>query len=131
MTSRPAATPTATTLSGEIDLRRGPFEDRAEFVERRGKPRIRQPFPTTVRGVDVFGQPFELQTELANLSSSGLYLRLPRRVAIGDEMRFLITFSHGLETGAVASVLGRVLRTEPGLDGLNGFALAITEYEFV
>jgi hypothetical protein len=131
VTNRPAAKPCATTLSGEIDLRKDHGEFRARFVERRAKPRIRQPFPTTVSGTDAEGRFFELESELANLSSSGLYLRLPRRVEIGDQLKFRISFSNGIDTGAVASVLGRVLRSDQGLDGLNGFGLAIMHYEFI
>ena len=126
-----AADLTAETLSGEINLRRDHIDVSERFVERRAKPRIRQPFSTTVSGTDIDGRPFELQTELGNVSSGGLYLRIPQRVEIGNELRFVINFSNGTNAGAVASVLGRVLRVDPNVDGLNGFGLAITEYEFI
>lgn len=56
---------------------------------------------------------------------------MPRAVKVGDDLNLLITFSHGIKDGATASLLGRVVRVEPGLDGLNGIAVAIQDYEFV
>ena len=119
------------TLSGEIDLRREHVEFGQRPIERRTKPRIQQPFPTIVSGIDADGHSFELATTLTNLSSSGLYLQLPRLLKLGEQLNFIIKFSNGIDTGAIASVLGRVLRVEPGLDGINGFGLAITDYEFI
>jgi len=119
------------TLSGEINLRKDHVDAEAGTRERRAKARICEPFPTTVTGTDKDGRGFQLEAEMGNISSSGLYLRMPRQLNIGDDMKFLIKFSNGISTGATASVLGRVLRVESGVDGLNGFGLAITHYEFV
>ena len=101
------------------------------IAERRVKPRIRQPFPTIVEGADINGQAFHFSTELENISSTGLYLRMPRQLNVGDDLKFMICLSNGFKPGATASVVGRVLRIEPGPDGLNGFALAILQYEFI
>lgn len=133
MSSGAGAKLNALTLSGEINACNEDVDHPGvtAFIERRAKPRIRQPFPTSVEGTDVNGQAFRLSTQLENMSSRGLYLRMPRQVSVGDDLRFLISFSNGSKTGATASVLGRVLRMEPGADGLNGFGLAITSYEFV
>src|SRR5262245_29330904 len=49
-------------------------------AERRRHPRLRKPFPATVRGVDAYGESFEADTVLDNLSAGGLYLRLGRCV---------------------------------------------------
>jgi len=120
----------ATTLSGEINLRKDRV-DAAKTIERRVKPRLHERFPATVKGTDTAGQAFELPAELGNLSSSGLYLRMPRSVDVGKELKVLICFSNGVSTGAKASVLGRVLRVDRSADGFNGFGLAIMNYEFV
>jgi hypothetical protein len=104
---------------------------RSVIGERRVKLRIRQPFPTIVEGSDSDGQAFHFSTELENISSTGLYLRMPRQVNVGDDLKFLISLSNGFKPGATASGVGRVLRVEAGLDGLNGFALAILQYEFI
>lgn len=44
----------------------------ADFRERRLRPRIGLPFAVTVRGVDVKGQPLDIDTVLDNLSVGGL-----------------------------------------------------------
>ena len=104
---------------------------RSMFTERRVKRRIRQPFPTVVEGNDISGQAFHLSTKLENISVTGLYLRMPPQLNVGDNLKLLISLSSGYKPGVIASMVGRVLRVEPGLDGLNGFALAILKYEFV
>jgi len=121
----------AETLSGEINLRRDCGDVFEGLVERRVKPRIRRPFPTTVSGIDVDGREFAIETHLTNMSSSGLYLRIPRRLEVGGRLNFIIRFSNEIGTGATAAVLGRVVRVEPGPDGLNGFGLGIMEYKFI
>ena len=119
------------TLSGEINLRRDHIAAELGAIERRGKPRLREPFPATVRGVDMDGRAFQLHAELGNMSSSGLYFRMAHGVKIGEDLNFSIKFTNGISTGATAHVLARVVRVEPGLDGLNGLGLAIMNYEFV
>jgi hypothetical protein len=122
------------TLSGEINVRRDLVDSRADkpdMIERRRKARIRDPFPTNAWGVDVRGRAFELEAGLENMSSSGLYLRMPRRMKLGDDLNLRIRFSNGIEAGATALLRGRVLRVEPGVDGLIGTALAIEYYEFI
>lgn len=133
MRSLAAVQKCANTLSGQITARDDHVDPSAQtqIAERRAKPRIRQPFPTNVRGTDADGNEFELDVGLENISSSGLYLRMPRALRFGDELNLLITFSNGIKNGATASLLGRVLRVEPGVDGLNGIAMAIQQYEFV
>lgn len=119
------------TLSGEINLRRDQTGGGSLAEERRAKPRLRKPFATTVTGTDLGGRAFQVETELANMSSSGLFLRMPYQVDIGQELNLMIQFSDEISGGATARVLGRVLRTENGMGGLNGFGVAITNYEFV
>jgi hypothetical protein len=122
------------TLSGEINVRRDQTDSQAArpgMVERRRKARIREPFPTNAWGVDARGRAFELVVGLENMSSSGLYLRMTRRLKPGDDLNLRVRFSNGIKTGATALLSGRVLRVEPGVDGLTGVALAIQRYEFI
>lgn len=122
----------ALTLSGEINLREGPVDSAAgsAFQERRAKPRIRQAFPTQVCGVDSEGRPFDLNVGLEDISSGGVYLRIPRTLKSGDELNLVVRFSNRHE-GATAAIRASVLRVDPGLDGLNGIAMAIHRYEFI
>lgn len=103
---------------------------RSVIAERRIKPRIQQAFPTLVSGLDSEGRPFDLNVGLENISSGGVYLRIPRMLKSGDELSLVVRFSNGHE-GATAAIRASVLRIEPGLDGLNGIAMAIHRYEFV
>lgn len=122
----------ALTLSGEINVRKDPVESAAEsvFSERRAKPRICQAFPTRVCGVDSEDRWFDLNVLLDNISSGGLYLRIPRTLKSGDELDLVVRFSNDSK-GATAALRASVLRVEPGLDGLNGIAMAIHRYEFI
>ena len=125
--------PSRTTLSGEIKLRRdltwtGLVEEGAE--ERRVKPRIKEPFPTKAWGRDAEGQLFEIDGILDNISSTGLYLRLPRRMNSGAELNVVIKFVNGRD-GATALLVTEVLRVELQPEGDHGLALAIKEHHFV
>ena len=51
-----------------------------KLVERRAQPRANDALPARVWGVDVDDQPFGFNCLLDNMSASGLYLRLPRRL---------------------------------------------------
>jgi hypothetical protein len=72
------------TLSGEINLRRDHLDADSSALERRAKPRLRDPFPATVTGVDQQGRAFQLHAELGNMSSSGLYFRMAHAVDVGE-----------------------------------------------
>ena len=49
-------------------------------VERRRKPRVHEPFPVTVHGIDPTGESFEVKTVLENISAGRLYLQRKQRV---------------------------------------------------
>ena len=100
-------------------------------LERRGKTRVSEPFPTTVSGIDEAGESFELDCVLDNISSNGLYLRIPREMKFGAELSLVIKFLNGHSTGANAILLAQVLRDEPQPDGHHGLALAIKEHHFL
>lgn len=132
MNSDAGAKISALTLSGEINVRREQVGSAASaaFTERRTKPRIWQSFATRVRGQDSEGRLFDLDVGLENISSGGVYFRIPRTLKSGDELNLVVRFSNGHQ-GATAALIGSVLRVEPGLDGLHGIAMAIQRYEFI
>ncbi len=122
------------SLSGEIDLRRDPSVAgllQRDVTERRNKPRINLPFPTRAWGVDVQGQAFEVDCQLDNMSSKGLYLRMPWKMKSGDELNLVIKFGNGFDSGATALLRGLIMRDEPQTDGRHGIAVAVKEYHFL
>lgn len=110
------------------------LSDSYEGSERRNKPRIYDPFPTTVEGVDANGEAFKCQTVLDNFSAGGLYLRLARRVEQGTELDFVIRLSTAPtnETDRARVVMhGVVLRAEPRPCDTCGVAVASIRYHFL
>jgi len=99
-------------------------------LERRGKPRVSEPFPTTVFGIDKAGESFKLDCTLDNISSTGLYLKIPRQLEQGSEVRLIVSFSAGPSPGAGAAIRGVALRSDPQTDKRWGLAVAITDHTF-
>ena len=97
-------------------------------LERRGKPRVSEPFPTTVSGIDNAGESFRLDCVLDNISSTGLYLKVPRQLEQGSEVKLIVNFSAGSSPGAAAAIRGVALRSDPQADKKWGLAVAITDY---
>jgi hypothetical protein len=125
--------PPRITLSGELRLRRdlaGNVLAEAGLEERRAKPRLSEPFTTRAWGTDAEGKLFEIDGVLDNISSTGLYLRLPRRMNPGAALSVVIKFVNGRD-GATALLLTEVLRAELQPQGDHGLALAIKEHHFV
>ena len=100
-------------------------------MERRAKIRISEPFPTTVSGIDSRGEPFELDCVLENMSSTGLYLKIPRELEEGSEVTMIVKLSSVPSSGAGASIRGVTLRSEPQDDESWGLAVAINECAFI
>ena len=125
--------PSPLTLSGEIHLRREMlgFDSLPGTKDRRAKSRLKEAFPIRAWGTDADGQLFEVDCVLDNISSTGLYLRIPRNMKSGAELTLAIKFLNGHGTGASAILLGQVLRDEPQPDGHHGLALAIREHHFL
>src|SRR3712207_5904572 len=90
-------------------------------VERRRQPRLYEPFPALVRGVDAgSSEPFRAGTVLDNLSTSGLYLRLAQKVAPATNLSIVTRLSNAPPDearGAVVAIKGVVQRAEPQSDG--------------
>ena len=103
-------------------------------VERRHNPRIYEPFPATVRGVDTNGKSFETSTILDSLSCTGLYLRLAQSVKEHTELLIvtrLATAPTAEAPGALVTLHGMVLRVEPQSDGSYGLGITITRKRFL
>lgn len=102
--------------------------------ERRGKPRIHVPFPARVQGVDVNGEPFEVETVLDNLSGRGFYLRMMPYVETGTKLTVVITLSTAAPEKGEAprvKVLGTALRVETKPGGVCGVAATFSHPHFL
>jgi hypothetical protein len=107
---------------------------KVDCLERRSKPRIQNPFPATVRGVNARGETFETDTVLDNLSAGGLYLFLLQQVELGAKVFIVIQFSTGptvRETRPRVAIRGEVLRAERESSGACGIAVAFTGHRFL
>jgi hypothetical protein len=100
-------------------------------LERRRKARIKEPFPARIWGVDSGNLPFNVDGVVDNISSIGLYLRTPRLVDRGGEVRLIVHLLNGPTSGVTASVQGRIVRTESQADGEHGLAIAISKHKFL
>ena len=98
--------------------------------ERRARPRVEQPFPATVRGVDAMGEPLGIDTVLDNISANGLFVRIPRPVEPGATLavgiRLSVTRVQG--GGARVATRGLVKRVERTSDGQYGIAVEFVRY---
>jgi hypothetical protein len=103
----------------------------AHDFERRRKPRLKEPFPARVWGVDSGDLPFNVDCVIKNISSTGLYLSAPTLVDAGSEVRLVVHLLNGPSTGATASLQGRILRSETQADGKHGLAIAIEKHRFL
>ena len=68
------------TLDYHLPIAESTFRLSRSVFERRAKPRSQNKMIARVWGVDSDDQPFSLDCILDNISASGLYLRLPRRM---------------------------------------------------
>jgi hypothetical protein len=103
-------------------------------AECRGTLRIAAPFPITVRGVDVSGERFGLQTVLDNLSATGLCLRLARPIATGAPMFVVVRLAtapcHAVAAPGVAA-RGVVVRVQQRSGQVWGVAMQFTRHRFL
>jgi hypothetical protein len=57
-------------------------------IDRRRFPRVHQGFEVVVKGVDMFGAPFQENTRIVNLSREGLCFLLLRPISAGGQLEF-------------------------------------------
>jgi len=99
--------------------------------ERRLKPRSRGPLPARVWGVDVNDHPFSFDCELDNISASGLFLRIPRKMSFSSTISLVVRLLHGPLEGMSAALKGTVIRNEHGPGGDTGIGVRILEHRFI
>jgi hypothetical protein len=125
---------TKTTLDLHIDglIADGETTDfGSRTQERRQKARINEPFPARIWGVDSGDLPFNVDSVIDNMSSTGLYLKTPREVGSGSEVKLIVHLLSGPSSGVTAAVHGRILRSELQADGNYGLAIAISKHRFL
>ena len=102
--------------------------------ERRQHPRLSEPFPVLVCGVDAHGEAFESNTVLENFSAGGLYVRLRWRVEPGARLFAVVRITPALDPtggGPCVAVHGRVVRVESQPYGQWGVGVQFTHHRFL
>lgn len=118
-------------LDPHFSLRESMFVQKQVRSERRSKPRSADPLPARVWGVDSDDQPFSFDCELDNISASGLYLRLPRKMSFCSTISLVVRLLHGPFEGMSAAIKGTVIRNEHGSGGDTGIGVRILEHRFI
>ena len=77
------------------------------------------------------GQPFSHDCHLDNMSASGLYLRMPRRMKFSSVVSVVVRLLNGPVDGRAAAIKGMVIRDEWEPDGHRGIGIRIIEHEFI
>ncbi len=101
------------------------------FAERRTNQRIAETFPVRAWAVDADGEPFNVECVLLNMSSTGLFVRMERKMVVGDWIGLVVQLLNGPSSGTPVAINGTVLRDEPLEDGSHGIAIVIREHRFL
>ena len=102
------------------------------MYERRAKPRLACSYPARVSGY-TGAMKFEARAVLANMSASGMYLRMKRRLELNEPVFILVRLSTSeLNTDATPRIAanGSVVRVEPKSDGTYGVAVRLDNHQF-
>jgi len=118
-------------LDPHLPLTESMFHRPQALFERRFKPRSTGALPARVWGVDSNDDPFSFDCLLDNISASGLYLRLPRRMKFSAVLSLVVRLTHGPFQGMSAAIKGTVIRQGRELDGHTGIAIRIVEHRFI
>ncbi len=100
----------------------------------REKLRIRISFPVKLRSIDAGGEALEIEGVIDNLSTGGLFMRLPRHIAMDARVFAVIRLSRSRDPeapGARVAIRGVVLRSEQQSDGSCGIAVGFKRYRFL
>jgi PilZ domain-containing protein len=119
------------TLDYHIPITDSAFRWFRSVFERRAKPRSHNKLTARVWAVDSEDQPFSLDCVLDNISASGLYLRLPRRMKFSAPISLAVRMPSGLVDGTFAAINGTVIRDQKEHDGHTGVAVKIIEHSFI
>ena len=104
---------------------------RRSVVERRAKPRSSDALPARVWGVDIDDHPFSFDCLLDNMSASGLYLRMPRRMKFSASISLVVRLPYGSVDRKLAAIKGTVIRDDRKPDGHTGLGIRIVEHSFI
>jgi hypothetical protein len=118
-------------LDCHLPVAESTFRARRVVVERRAKPRSSDALPARVWGVDSDDHPFSFDCHLDNISASGLYLRMPRRMKFSSAISLVVRLLNGPVDGVVAAIKGTVIRDEQESDGHRGVGIRIVEHRFI
>jgi PilZ domain len=118
-------------LDYHLRLTKSTFRSRRAPVERRVNPRSSDALPARVWGVDIDDQPFSFDCLLDNMSASGLYLRMPRRMKFPASVSLVVRLPNGPVDGKLAAIKGTVIRDEIESDGHTGLGIKIVEHRFI
>ena len=119
------------TLDYHLPISDTAFRLSRSVFERRAKPRSQNRMTARVWGVDSDDQPFSLDCVLDNISASGLYLRLPRRMKFSSSISLAVRMPNGPVDGRFAAITGTVIRDQIAHDGDVGMAVKIIEHSFI
>jgi len=119
------------TLDYHLPISETSFRLSRSAFERRAKPRSQYKLTARVWGVDSEDQPFSLDCVLDNISASGLYLRLPRRMKFSASISIAVRLPHGPIDRRFAAINGTVIRDQKEHGGHTGVAVKIVEHSFI
>jgi len=119
------------TLDYHLPIAESTFGLSRSAFERRAKPRSQNKMIARVWGVDSEDHPFSLDCVLDNISASGLYLRLPRRMKFSASLSIAVRLPNGPIDGRFAAINGMVIRDQKEHDGHTGLAVKIIEHSFI
>jgi hypothetical protein len=119
------------TLDYHLLIADSSFRLSRSVFERRAKPRSHDKLVARVWGVDSDDQPFSLDCVLDNISASGLYLRLPRRMKFSASISLAVRLPNGSVGGRFAAINGTVIRDQNEHDGHTGVGVKILEHSFI
>ena len=119
------------TLDYHLPISDTAFRLSRSVFEQRAKPRSENKMTARVWGVDSDDQPFSLDCVLDNISASGLYLRLPRRMKFSASISLTVRLPNVPLDGRFAAITGTVIRDHIEHDGHGGVAVRIIEHSFI
>jgi len=100
--------------------------------DRRRKTRVRGPISAHVRGADTNGKSFDLEAQLDNLSTGGLYVHLDWQVERGAPLWASFCIPAGPDMQQVGTrwmAQGVILRVETLSNGIYGLAVEFTIHD--
>ena len=100
--------------------------------EKQAKPQIACDYPAIVEGTNEDGSRYRKNACLANLSASGLYMIIDRRVEKGAELSITIFLSNEIDNTDTLKIVTRgiVVDSEQIADGSCGIEFKFTAYRF-